>query len=144
YAQDPREQLDRLLATATFTVLIGNADAHGKNIALLHPTAEHIELAPLYDTVPTVLWPKLRRQGAMSVGGRYELDAITIADLIDEARSWRHDPKRARLVVTETAAAVLEAARELDTDSAVAGHVIERSGQLLTSAADGVRRVFAR
>ncbi|HEX3517932.1 MAG TPA: HipA domain-containing protein [Solirubrobacteraceae bacterium] len=134
YAQDPREQLDRLLAAATFTVLIGNADAHGKNIALLHPTTEHIELAPLYDTVPTVLWPKLRRQGAMSVSGRYELDAITIADLVEEARSWRHDPRRARLVVTETAAAVLEAARELDSDSAVAGHVIERSGQLLTSA----------
>lgn len=137
YAQDPREQLDRLLAAATFTVLIGNADAHGKNIALLHPTAEHIELAPLYDTVPTVHWPKLRRQGAMSVGGRYELDAITIADLVDEARSWRHDPKRAGRVVTETAAAVLDAARELDSDSAVAGHVVERAERLLASAAEG-------
>lgn len=59
YSHDPLDQLDRLVAIATFTVLIGNADAHGKNLALVHPDPEHVELAPLYDTVPTVLWPKL-------------------------------------------------------------------------------------
>jgi serine/threonine-protein kinase HipA len=131
YAQDPRDQLDRLLAAATFTVVVGNADAHGKNLALLHPTAETVELAPLYDTVPTVLWPKLRRQGAMSVGGRYELDAVTITDLLEEARGWRHHAERAARVVEETAAGVLEAARELDPDSPLAGHVLERAERLL-------------
>jgi hypothetical protein len=73
----------------------------------------------------------------MSVGGRYALDAITFADLVAEARSWRHDPKRAGRVVTETAAAMLDAAREPDSDSAVASHVAERTERLLASAAKG-------
>jgi serine/threonine-protein kinase HipA len=137
YASNPGEQLDRLLAAATFTVLIGNADAHGKNIALLHPTAQTIELAPLYDTVPTVLWPKLRRQGAMSVGGRWELDSITGADLVGEAASWRQDPSRATRVVTDTASALLDAARELDPDSLLASYVTDRAERLLAGSSKG-------
>jgi hypothetical protein len=73
----------------------------------------------------------------MSIGGRYELDSITIADLVDEARSWRHDPKRAGRVVTETAAAALDAARQLDPDSPVAAYVAERAERLLASADEG-------
>jgi len=137
YAANPAEQLDQLLAASTFTVLIGNADAHGKNLALLHPTAETIELAPLYDTVPTVLWPKLRRQGAMSVNGRWELDSITGADLVAEAAGWRQAQRRARRVVRDIAAALLDAARELGEDSAVGSHVAERAERLLAGTHDG-------
>jgi serine/threonine-protein kinase HipA len=133
YAASPRDQLDRLLAAATFTTLIGNADAHGKNIALLHPTTQTVELAPLYDTVPTVLWPKLRRRSAMSVNGRWELDEITGADLVQEAAGWRHEPRRATRVLRETATGVLDAARGLASDSAIATHVNERAKRLLAS-----------
>jgi hypothetical protein len=76
-------------------VLIGNADAPGKNIALLHPTAEHVELALLYDTVPTALWPKLRRKAAMSIGGRYELDpspSPTLSTRPDRGGMTRNGP----------------------------------------------------
>ncbi len=131
YAHNPREQLDRLLATATFTVLIGNADAHGKNLALMHPSAETVELAPLYDTVPTVLWPKLRTRAAMSVNGRWELEKITAADLIEEARAWRHESGRAERVVMETATGLLEAAGDLADDSGVGDYVIGRTRRLL-------------
>lgn len=37
YSPDPQAELDRLARIVAFTVLIGNADAHGKNLALLHP-----------------------------------------------------------------------------------------------------------
>jgi drug/metabolite transporter (DMT)-like permease len=56
-----------LLERAVFTVVIGDADAHGKNVSLLHPTPGRISLAPLYDTVPTALWPSLRPTAAMLV-----------------------------------------------------------------------------
>lgn len=56
--------MSRLLGAATFTVLIGNADAHGKNVALLHPSPDRVALAPLYDMVPTVFWPTLRKRAA--------------------------------------------------------------------------------
>ncbi|HSZ14783.1 MAG TPA: HipA domain-containing protein [Solirubrobacteraceae bacterium] len=134
YASRPQQQLDRLLAAATFTVLIGNADAHGKNIALLHPTAETVELAPLYDTVPTVLWPRLRARGAMSIGGRWKLDEIVIGDLAREAVSWRVDPARAVQVVTDTAERLHVAATELRSDSAVGRHVVSRAERLLGAA----------
>jgi serine/threonine-protein kinase HipA len=130
YALAPKEQLDRLLAAVTFTVLIGNADAHGKNLALLHPTPETVELAPLYDTVPTVLWPNLRRRGAMSIAGRWDLGSIAVESLLDEAGSWRHARERAMKVVTETAERVREAAIELGADSELTRYVIERAGRL--------------
>lgn len=85
FARDIPYQLDRLLAVTTFNVVIGNADAHGKSLALLHPDAETVELAKLYDTVPTVLWPQLRTAGAMSINARWELEDITTEDLVDEA-----------------------------------------------------------
>jgi serine/threonine-protein kinase HipA len=88
YAHDPLSQLDRLVAIVTFTVLTGNADAHGKNLALLHSDPEHVELAPLYDTVPTTLWPKLRSEAAMSVGAQVSLPDVALADIVRErARS---------------------------------------------------------
>jgi hypothetical protein len=46
YGAEPDVELLRLLERVTFTVTIGDADAHGKNISLLHPTAEHVSLAP--------------------------------------------------------------------------------------------------
>jgi serine/threonine-protein kinase HipA len=134
YTLKPQEQLDRLLAAVTFTVLIGNADAHGKNLALLHPTAETVELAPLYDTVPTVLWPRLRTRGAMSVGGCWELDSIAAEDLAREAASWRHDRVRALRVVTDTAETLHAAAAELRSESAVRRQVIGRAERLLRTA----------
>lgn len=133
YAAKPQDQLDRLLAAIAFTVLIGNADAHGKNLALLHPTPEMVELAPLYDTVPTVLWPKLRKRGAMSIAGSWDLGAITVEDLLDEASAWRHPRERALRVVTETAERLREAALEFGTGSELTRYVIERSARLLAS-----------
>jgi serine/threonine-protein kinase HipA len=133
YSANPQEQLDRLLATATFTVLIGNADAHGKNLALLHPTPETVELAPLYDTVPTVLWPKLRKRAAMSIAGRWDLGSIAVESLLDEAGGWRHPRARARKVVTDTAERLREAAIDLGTDSPLTRYVIERAESLALS-----------
>ena len=68
YAPDPAPQLRALLEHSTFNVVIGNADVHGKNISLLHPDEQHVTLAPLYDTVPTALWPTLQPTAASSAG----------------------------------------------------------------------------
>ncbi|HZJ29826.1 MAG TPA: HipA domain-containing protein [Solirubrobacterales bacterium] len=128
----PAEELDRLVAIMAFTVLIGNADAHGKNLALLHRGPETISLAPLYDTVPTLLWPKLRAELAMSVAGVSSLDRVTLADVVREASTWPHRPERARAVAIETAEQ-LEAAIQAETipsDSAVAQLVRERLSRM--------------
>lgn len=139
YALDAGAELDRLVAAVTFTVLIGNADAHGKNLALLHPTAESVALAPLYDTVPTALWPNLRGEAAMAVGGQVVLADVTIEDIAREARAWSHPPDRAREVATATAASVGAAieAETIPPDSDVAGYVRERAARFLATSEVG-------
>jgi len=133
YAAEPETELDRLLAAVAFTAAIGNADAHGKNLALLHPTPGTIALAPLYDTVPTALWPNLRTDAAMAIGGQVSLADVTLADIVREARSWSHPEDRARRVATDTleklAAAIGRGA--IPSDSPVASLVSERIERLL-------------
>jgi len=133
YAADGPHELDRLVAAVTFTVLIGNADAHGKNLALLHPDAATIALAPLYDTVPTLLWPRLRRHAAMSIGGTTLLSEVTLADVVREARSWSHPAERAEHVAVETAERIgaALAAGVVPPDSSVTELVREQLARFL-------------
>lgn len=110
HAADPLAQLEQLVRAVAFTVAIGNADAHGKNVAFVHPAPGEIELAPLYDTVPTVLWPSLRRDPAMPIGPRVcPIDAVTGADVVDAARLWHVDRDRAAATVADCAEAIAAA-----------------------------------
>lgn len=88
YSSDAEAELIKLVEIATFNIAIGNADAHGKNIAFLHHANGAIQLAPLYDTVPTILYPSLRTTSAMSISNKQDLNSITIQDIVDEASSW--------------------------------------------------------
>jgi len=132
-AADPLAELDQLVRAVTFTCLIGNADAHGKNIALLHPTPATITLAPLYDTVPTLLWPKLRKESAMMIGGRVLLTETTIADIAREARTWGHPAARAETVADELVQQMLDAIDQqvVPRDSTVAKLVRGRAEHML-------------
>jgi serine/threonine-protein kinase HipA len=122
YGADPDAELVRLLERVTFTVVIGDADAHGKNISLLHPTPEHVALAPLYDTVPTALWPQLRPTAAMHVNGLTQIADVTADDLLREARQWGLGPRLAH----NTLKAVSERLR------AATAHLPARDGLDLT------------
>ena len=118
YALDPNEQLERLAAVAAFTVAIGNADAHGKNLAFLHDTPETITLAPLYDTVPTILWPRLNRDFSMSLNGRFSVDEVVREDIVAEAASWAISRRVAESVTNESLEAIRTAlaAGAIDND----------------------------
>lgn len=119
YSDEPRDQLLRLFEQVVFTVAIGDADHHAKNIAFLHADDRHITLAPLYDTIPTGLWPTLDSRAAMSIGAAVDLPAIDASDLIREARSWGLPEP----VVRKNLAQTLE---RLDA----ACHEVTNSGQL--------------
>jgi len=72
---------DRLtfLKMQIFHFLVGNADAHAKNFALLHPIEPAApSLAPLYDVVCTAAYPALTKRIAMSVGERNVPDTIRL------------------------------------------------------------------
>lgn len=73
-ALDIREFLDGLI----FNVLIGNADAHGKNYSILYRNGER-RLAPFYDLVCTLAWPELSKPPAMKIGKSDTIESITPA-----------------------------------------------------------------
>ena len=108
------DQLLLLLDQLVFTIIVGDADAHGKNIALLHTRPGHIVLAPLYDTVPTALWPNLRTRAAMSVGAAVDISQIDGADIIREATSWGVPSSVASERVKETTHRLVAAAQTVE------------------------------
>lgn len=83
-----REQFGRLLDLTTLNVLVGNADAHAKNLSLLHYTDGQIQLAPAYDVMSTTYYPKASSSPGMFINGVKDITAVTKDDLIREAVSW--------------------------------------------------------
>jgi len=79
-AARPAVDVLKLLDAVIFNVIVGNADAHGKNFSILYE-AEGTRLAPLYDLLATVAYPELSTKFAMKIGGR-----ATLAEL--NARGW--------------------------------------------------------
>jgi serine/threonine-protein kinase HipA len=69
---DIRSLIDGLI----FNVLIGNADAHGKNFLLLYQGGQR-RLAPFYDLVCTMAWPEVSDHLSMKIGGCKTLKEIT-------------------------------------------------------------------
>jgi serine/threonine-protein kinase HipA len=74
-----RPGADRLSGArgALFHFLVGNADAHAKNIGLLH-VAGGVVLAPLYDVVCTAAYPALSRDLALAVGDELDPAKLTV------------------------------------------------------------------
>jgi serine/threonine-protein kinase HipA len=73
-ALDLRDFLDGLI----FNVLIGNADAHGKNYSMLYRKGAR-RLAPFYDLVCTLAWPELSKTPAMKIGSSESIETVTPA-----------------------------------------------------------------
>jgi serine/threonine-protein kinase HipA len=88
HATDPVRELTALVQVVTFNTVLGNADAHAKNISLVHRSPGQVELAPLYDTVPTALFPTLPDRAAMYVNRQTRLSRVTVADVVAEAARW--------------------------------------------------------
>lgn len=71
----PVQDIQALLKWVVFNYLIGNADAHGKNISLLL-TEQGPKLAPFYDLMSTAVYPHLAERLAMGIGGEDRPDWI--------------------------------------------------------------------
>lgn len=72
----PAPAVLRLLEAAILNVLVGNADAHGKNYSLLYRVGG-IDFAPLYDLLCTAAYPDIHAKLAMKVGKRSTLEEFT-------------------------------------------------------------------
>jgi len=72
----PLVDLKRLLQWPLFNLLVGNADAHGKNLSLLYDANGSPGLAPFYDLVCTRNYKKISRDLAMNLGGESDPDLV--------------------------------------------------------------------
>ena len=92
-----------------FNVVIGNADAHAKNYSvLLRPGG--VELAPLYDAVPVVLYPEFDQHLAMKIGGAQFARQVSRAHWRKLAEKTGLDPDKTVAVAIEVAQAAAERA----------------------------------
>ncbi len=80
HSASPAADQKALLNWVVFNLLIGNADAHAKNLALLF-TDDGPRLAPFYDLLCTAIYEGVTDKLAMKVGGENRPDWI-------QARHW--------------------------------------------------------
>ncbi|MCY4647858.1 MAG: type II toxin-antitoxin system HipA family toxin [Gammaproteobacteria bacterium] len=76
----PAREVLKLLDAAILQMLLGNADAHGKNYSLLARPDGSIEVAPLYDLLSTIAYPDLSPTLAMKIAGRGSLRQLRRGD----------------------------------------------------------------
>jgi serine/threonine-protein kinase HipA len=71
------EDLETLTRWVVFNVLIGNCDAHAKNISFVMSDKKEWKLSPHYDLVCTLIYPRLSKKLAMSIGGSEDPGTVT-------------------------------------------------------------------
>ena len=128
---------------ALYQYLIGNCDAHGKNLSFFC-SGDGLALAPFYDLVSVVQYPGLDHELAMAIGDEFRLDEVSPFAWADFAR--RTGLQRAflaremkRLAQAAQAAAGAQAAipdyegAERDFVQCVAATVQAQAGKLLAA-----------
>lgn len=114
-SQSP-ETLERLLQAITLNVLLGNGDAHGKNLSLLHHASGALTLAPLYDLMCTLHYGDDRL--AMYIDDVHRTSRVTAQRIANEAVRWGLSRERAVATIgnlLDQAPAAIAAARK-ETD----------------------------
>lgn len=93
----------------TFMIASGNGDAHLKNWSLIYPDRVSAKLAPLYDQVATVAWPKeLSRSLALKLGGTKRMSELGRETLARFAERSGFARTRVFTLVDETLARLAE------------------------------------
>jgi serine/threonine-protein kinase HipA len=105
------EDLRNLLRATVLNVVVGNSDAHGKNLSLLHPESGSVQLAPLYDVTPTTFYRQVPTSRGprdlddtlgMFVNGKRSIHAVTRDDLVAEGTGWGLMSRVAEPLVDDT------------------------------------------
>jgi len=68
YSSQPLLDSQSLYRWIVFNFLIGNADAHAKNLSFIIEESGKIRLAPFYDLISTLIYPEISKKMAMKIG----------------------------------------------------------------------------
>lgn len=103
--QGPGQPVANFLRRLTFVVLLGDNDAHAKNVALLHLPGRSV-LADVYDTVPNLFQQgRISCDLALAVDRSFDHRRISAAHLVREGERWHAlGAGQAERIVTRTLA----------------------------------------
>ena len=93
------DSLERLAQATALYVVLGNGDAHAKNLSLLHLASGGLTLTPLYDLMCTLYYGDDRL--AMYVDSVQRTDRVTAERIVNEAVRWGMPPSRAAEIVSD-------------------------------------------
>lgn len=112
------------LRRLTFTTLLGDNDAHAKNLAILHLPGRSV-LADVYDAVPNLFQDgRIDCNLALAIDGSFDHRRISAAHLVREAEQWNALPTgEAERIVTTTLADFARALDRVPVPSGVAAAV---------------------
>jgi serine/threonine-protein kinase HipA len=140
----PAIEVLKLLDATIFNLIIGNADAHGKNFSLLYSPSDGTVLAPLYDLLCTMAWPQVATRMAMKIGGAGALEELS-------PRAWEKFSEDAGLRMPFVRKRVLELCQLVagalqDTekdleDRDLSGGTVRSLGAIIAKRAAGVASV---
>ena len=105
YSSLPAEDLPRIAEWVAFNYLIGNEDAHAKNLALLY-TQDGLQLSPHYDLVSTEVYAELERSMAMKIGRAWDVRNV-------QRNDWKIFAKRIALPWDRLRATVLRVSDDI-------------------------------
>lgn len=119
--------LHNLLRMTALSVVLNNYDMHAKNIGLLHEENGEVSLAPMYDVIPSAHL-NVDHDFALAVNGKRAADALSLADVVEEGRSW--GVRRPERIVTDVAEGVVATAQAEQPHAAAHGglaHAVENT-----------------
>jgi len=126
-----------------FHYLVGNADAHGKNYALLY-ASDIPDLAPIYDVVCTAVYPRLSKRLAMEIGGRDVPDTIQLKHwktLVPETKSSQRILVRDLAQIAERAVSEADALVADLAEEGIRHSILGAIRQVISSRAGLVQRI---
>ena len=78
HSTQPLKDIPRLIQWQVFNYLVGNADAHAKNLSFLYDQDNTTRLSPFYDLIAIHAWPRhvFNHNLALSIGGETNIHNI--------------------------------------------------------------------
>lgn len=97
-----RDEMLVFLGRLVFDILCGNGDSHVKNWSLIYRDRVHARLAPAYDIVPTILFPRYEQALALDFVGVTAFTEITRDRFRQFAKKLDMPPTEILAIVDET------------------------------------------
>ena len=135
----PASDREQLLRWAVANAVMGNYDAHAKNLSVLYDPAGTVRLAPAYDVVVTTLFAGLDQTLALAFGGTTHPAALTPQRLRSVAREFDVALPQVTALTVDVLARVREALPSaLHSAGARGGNaaVVDRLSAAVTATAD--------